>query len=1382
MGGGLIFLTLLIAAGAAAGGWVSVPKGENQVVIRTSITLAITCCWLMWAITYLAQLHPLIKPIRSALRPLKEHSLSSLDKLAIRGIRSFDSNEISVMQFYSPLTVIVGHNGSGKTTIIECLKYATTGDLPPGSKGGAWIHDPAIAGTSEVKAQVKLRFNNLRKEKMLVERRLQVTKKKTASGLSMKTLEGVISYADADQVDKKKRQTLSTKCANIDEEVPTQLGVSKAILQNVIFCHQEESNWPLSEPAALKKKFDDIFEATDYTKVLDEIKRIRKDQNIDIKVDKEKLAALKTDRDRAFRLRENLKKVSTQISVKQATYDELEEKIAKLVESNKKFFTQASKYQDIIGRVDTLRERRKIHEENLNNLLNGVKQLPDSEHELKTKIENHEADLDKARSEREATKQELGDEQDTLANFERKRSAAQTTHGRLLALKQRHQAMLEARKSLIRELSEKHEIPGYDHELNEREMQEFEEKMEDVIVSQQRKIEKIKSEARATENKYQDEIQALKSARAADERAKASIADQIRAADTRIANISRQLDATTTTVADIMYQESLLAEEKERRQKVEDQIKTANYTQQLRDKAREAKDLEERRDALHNELAGLNAQANTRARLQLRRTERKRKDEAIASLIDKSAASFRKFAKADPQRESMEAQVSALVQTLDQDVTFAERASRDAARELQNIETSVSIAKKKIKDLKQAAEDAKTKIKDGLRGLDTEKTTVQEALEEAEEELAEVSDFASIQKFYDRILNGAKKNHVCLGCDRSVSRDELPDLERYVMRRKEKAPQELRQAQQDMKTWTKQLDDLKRLVPIEVNFNRITKEELPAAETSASQQEEKLVPARQKAEETNAQLNELKDKSRDLQSLRKAATEVTRLHREAEDVESEIGKLESELSATGSTATSEEIQEQLSQLGEQIRAVKAATEKVRAEQQSTTNTLQTLSTSIHQREMDLSKKRQEVRDKETLEQRQNDAREEIAKLEKQSKELDKRLSDAITPIRQKEGELATIRADFTRDEAAASRQLQVFNKSAEQLDSNKREIRSYESRGGDAELQKCERELKQHENVIGDMKTRIANLQAQVSQIDKMLADSQAVLRNLQDNLRLRSEKRSLESIDSQIDELDEDGARKAYRKFETDYNEQRRKQTEMQAEQARLGGEIQSMTNDRKEKEEELNTEYKDIDEKYRRELINLKTAEMANQDLEKLQKALDGAIMRFHGLKMREINETIADLWTKTYQGTDIDKIMIKADSEGKTTGAARSYNYRVVMFKDQTEMDMRGRCSAGQKVLASIIIRLALAESFSVNCGIMALDEPTTNLDQDNIKALASSLAELIQERKGQSNFQLIVITHDENFLQEIGSSGVLDKYWRVSRGEGGQVSTIERQRLN
>ncbi|GAA6059582.1 hypothetical protein JCM10212_000638 [Sporobolomyces blumeae] len=1313
--------------------------------------------------------------------------MSSLDKLAIRGIRSFDSNEVAVMQFFNPLTVIVGHNGSGKTTIIECLKYATTGDLPPGAKGGAFIHDPTIAGANEVRASVKLRFNNTRREKMLVERRLQVTKKKTASGLSMKTLEGTISYADTENVDKRKRQTLSTKCAALDEEIPSQLGVSKAILQNVIFCHQEESNWPLSEPAALKKKFDDIFEASDYTKVLDEIKRLRKDQTVEIKVDKEKLAALKTDRDRAFKLRENTKKVSAAIAVKQTTHDELEERIEKLVKENKTFFNQATKYQDILGKVDTLREKRKLHEDNLEQLQSGVKELRDTDAELQAKIDNHRQSLEEARGEREATRTKLSDEQDSLAAYERKRSQTQTSHGRLQALKQRHLDLLDARKVLIRDLSEKHSIPGFDRELlSEADMKEFEDKLDEAITAQQNKIEKIKSEARATEARYQEEIQALKSSRAADERSKRGITDQIRTANRQIGTISRQLEATSTTVADITYSESVLAEETERRRTTEAALQAADYASQIRDKVREQKELEETREALHAELAGLNAQASTRAKLQLRRTERGRKEEAVHSLVERSRTLFKKYAKADPSPETMESEVNSLITTLDADMAIAERSSRDASRELQNVEASVGFAKKKVKELKQNADAAKAKISQGLNNADTDMTTIEDAVREAEDEHAyrqgSITTQGAVQQFYQGILKKANDTHVCLGCDRGFGDDELPDLERYVKRKIEKAPQDLADLKAELAQWDQQLSALKKLLPVEANYTKMLKEDIPVAEEAVRAQEEKLAPARLRAEDAATTLNELKDRQRDLQSLKKTASDVMRLHRECDDIARDVEKLESELSATGSTATAEDIQGQLTAVAEEIRSVKLATEKLRTEQQTATNTVQTLSSSIHSREMELSRKRQELKDKEALETRQAEAREEVANLERQSKELDKRLDEAVAPIRKKEQELAAIRAQFMSDEAAASRELQAYNKSDEQVSLNKREIQNYMSRGGDTELKKVESELKQQDKLVTEHKQRIASLQTRISQFDQTLADSKAVLRNFQDNVRLRKEKAALTAIDNEIDALDEDSARKAYRKFETEYNDQRRKQSDLQAEQAKLGGEIETLKKDYEDKLEELNSEYKDIDEKYRRELINVKTAEMSNQDLEKLQKALDGAIMRFHGLKMKEINDSIADLWTKTYQGTDIDKIMIKSDSEGKATGTARSYNYRVVMYKDQTEMDMRGRCSAGQKVLASIIIRLALAESFSTNCGIMALDEPTTNLDKENIIALAGALSELIKERQGQSNFQLIVITHDEEFLETLGGSGVIDKYWRVSRGDGGQVSTIERQRLN
>ncbi|CAB4384370.1 hypothetical protein RhiirA5_359606 [Rhizophagus irregularis] len=53
-------------AGLVAISYIVVPKGPNQTTIRTSIILTLICIYLMWAITYLSQLHPLIVPKKSA--------------------------------------------------------------------------------------------------------------------------------------------------------------------------------------------------------------------------------------------------------------------------------------------------------------------------------------------------------------------------------------------------------------------------------------------------------------------------------------------------------------------------------------------------------------------------------------------------------------------------------------------------------------------------------------------------------------------------------------------------------------------------------------------------------------------------------------------------------------------------------------------------------------------------------------------------------------------------------------------------------------------------------------------------------------------------------------------------------------------------------------------------------------------------------------------------------------------------------------------------------------------------------------------------------------------------------------------------------------------
>jgi DNA repair protein RAD50 len=111
---------------------------------------------------------------------------------------------------------------------------------------------------------------------------------------------------------------------------------------------------------------------------------------------------------------------------------------------------------------------------------------------------------------------------------------------------------------------------------------------------------------------------------------------------------------------------------------------------------------------------------------------------------------------------------------------------------------------------------------------------------------------------------------------------------------------------------------------------------------------------------------------------------------------------------------------------------------------------------------------------------------------------------------------------------------------------------------------------------------------------------------------------------------------------------------------------------------------------------------------------------------------------------------------------------------MTKGSSSIDMRGRCSAGQRVLASIVIRLALAETFGVNCGCIALDEPTVNLDYKNKKGLAVALAQIISSRSQQQNFQAILITHDEDFvsmlkteMSSLTTFSMPEKYFRVYR---------------
>ena len=146
------------------------------------------------------------------------------------------------------------------------------------------------------------------------------------------------------------------------------MGVTTAILESVVFCHQEESEWPLSEGAKLKAKFDEIFAATKYTKALESVKKLKKDQLGAIKEMKLRLETLKAHKTRSEQLWETLDTLQHRLSSQKELLSQVESGI-KTLEG------QAAERRNILSQKSKEAEERVRAKERLDAAKESVESL-----------------------------------------------------------------------------------------------------------------------------------------------------------------------------------------------------------------------------------------------------------------------------------------------------------------------------------------------------------------------------------------------------------------------------------------------------------------------------------------------------------------------------------------------------------------------------------------------------------------------------------------------------------------------------------------------------------------------------------------------------------------------------------------------------------------------------------------------------------------------------------------------------------------------------------------------------------------------------------------------------------------------------------------------
>ncbi|ETO79547.1 hypothetical protein F444_05771 [Phytophthora nicotianae P1976] len=1335
--------------------------------------------------------------------------MSSIEKLSIRGIRSFSPNREEIIEFYHPLTILLGDNGCGKTTVIECLKLACTGGLPPGARSGqSLIHDPKIAGTNEVKASIRLRFRNRAGKAMLVHRTYQV--RQTKKTMNFKALDGVIRVVN----ELGEKVSLSHKCGELDQHIPDMLGVSKAILESVIFCHQEESNWPLREGAELKKRFDNIFESARYTKALEAIRKLKKARLENAKDYKRDLDVLTTHmkmaeeiRDKIESLQEKLEEITEQGEGAKEKIDKAKEtlrELQQLQEEVKNFHLQLERRQeDVVMKEQSVRTAySKI--ENI---------MSDTDDELRGFLNDYDAIIEDHR--RAFTRLQEQDEK-----LQKEQHKAKEDYVTLRDNKARVETNIDTYQKKVADLidsasklSTKYRFHLQPLSSQQEDISTFLAEFRNVVKDKQEAVNKLDvkqrqdddalttelSELTSQVKRLRDDLRTKTQSLEALNRDKKVIADRLR--ELGGAGLHSQRDA-----------EEMSSQVSEAERALED-YRAKHNVMALRDEIqgfnRQMSDINHVIEDLGQQISQLRIYARRNAEIEFQRSEYRKKQEIFQASLHEKVADIEEIFEGGEKPTDRSSLVSALRNIDDliaerkHSLDTKRREQASAEQRLMENTTSSKLAEKELNSLRSKKNQLDRQHMTGLKELldkvipGHDLKNAELGVKEAERAYADAKDKVVRRKNMVMFLNIYKKkglkDHCCPLCERDMSPEEEQAFESILSDKtddgkvadkikkaedlEKSSLQTLTQIKEKMPSWRKWLE-LETAIP-----EKVTElEEIYAAQKAleVDVQDKKAV-----FDLAQEQFDAAKTAKSDMEILRKSADE---LHYSDVAITKEEERMRGSQGSNGCSLSDVEAEKDAKQA--EVQELNHQLQRKQKELDHINEMLQQLQNEIHSRKEE--KLRIETQRKEY---------DEAIKEQNRLREQEKSLKEACAKLKKSEPELEReVRAKTTQRETRRAEAREQLRAQRSELQERQGDFRVFSDKCKQVqhgELDRLEREVQTISDNIAQTKQRedrvvqaLADLAPQMKSAEKNLSENEIVKRRIQDSLDYRELQKELAKMRAEVEDLKNHiGNLPSLDDVNDRVEAADAALTSAQRSAAMMVGKRQQLMEEIREQKIKLRVPtLKDVEEKYRHKLIQFETTQMAVTDLDRYFKALDESLLQYHSKKVDEINTIIRSLWQITYKGQDIDTIeLVSGQQDGAVSKAARSYDYRVVMKKAGAAIDMRGRCSAGQKVLAALVIRLALAETFCLNCGILALDEPTTNLDTENKFGLAQAITDILNARSQQQNFQLVCITHDEEFVQMLSRTQAMEGtrpefYWRILREDiGGNrfVSKIERR---
>ncbi|MEE6479393.1 hypothetical protein FKM82_012238 [Ascaphus truei] len=1164
--------------------------------------------------------------------------------------------------------------------------------------------------------------------------------------------------------------SLSTKCAEVDKEMISALGVSTAVLNNVIFCHQEESNWPLSEGRLLKIKFDEIFSATRYIKALETLRQVRLKQNQRVGECKTELKYLKQNREKSHEIQDNLRSKEAQMAASRENVKSIDNQLEPLkiclVDIQKKL----SKVIKLDNDIKALESRKKTMEKDNQDLEEKMETVfQGTDDQLNDTYQNHQRTV----REKERRLNELLREVDRTTKdcqrLNREKGELLVQQGRLQLQAEKHQQNIKTRDTLIKTLAAQLELDGYERTpFNERQIASFQKLVKEREEKDEDHANQIMKDFSDKESMKQRQIDEIRDKKTGLERTIEIKSVTQSKKHTDLKNIKselQQLEGSSDRLQEL--DEELMKTEREL-ENVEKSCNVETLKGEVTHLQTQKSDLDRTLRRLDQEMEQLNTHTMTRTQMDMLKKDKADKDEQIRKIKSRHSDELTSLLGYFPNKKQLEdwlhTKLKDINQTrdkigkLNKELASAEQNKNHMSNELRKKEEQCSTYEERLFDVcgSQDFESDLSRLQD-----DIEKTSKQRAM------------LAGATAVYTQFITQLTEENqpCCPVCQRIFpSEAELQDVINDMQSKLRLVPDKLKSTEGELKRREKRKDEMTELKPMRQMLVELKEKDIPELRNKLTAINREILRVKNDVEEQETLLATFMSEEESAKACLQDIALMERYQMELRDVERKIAQHATKLQGVDLNRTVQQVNQEKQEKQHSLDNVSGKIELIRKRIQDQQEQIQHLKSMINELRAEKLHISKNLQRRQQLEEQTVELSTELQCLSREIKEAREQvlpLEGTLEKLQQEKQELIVRKDSSYR---AAQEKLNDIKEKVKKIILYVRDIEKYIKDGSEEFKERKETELQELVARLNEGEKQKEKINKEMVTIRQDIDTQKIQERWLQDNLTLRKRLEELNRVEEEREKLLKEMGQMKVMQMKTEHQELEDKiETLKRNHSLALGRQNGFEEEIMRFKKELREPQYKEAEVKYRDMMIVMRTTELANKDLDIYYKTLDQAIMKFHSMKMEEINKIIRDLWRSTYRGQDIECIEIRSDADECVSAAdkRRTYNYRVVMIKGDTALDMRGRCSAGQKVLASLIIRLALAETFCLNCGILALDEPTTNLDRENIESLAHALVEIIKSRSRQRNFQLVIITHDEDFVELLGRSEYVESFYRIKK---------------